>query len=86
MSAEQTPVDEAPAGGEANISDDLGKAFSGKIAEKDQASLFLVALRDIAIVSALLSLFAAAEAWAQISGLAFASLLSTVDGLLVGLV
>jgi len=84
MSAEQTPVDEAPASGDANVSDDLGKAFSGKIAEKDQASLLLVGIRDVAIVSALLSLFAAAEAWATVSELAFASLLATVDGLLVG--
>lgn len=56
----------------------------GAVAEKDESSLLIVVLRDVAIVSALLSLFAAAEAWASVSGLAFASLLATVDGLLVG--
>ncbi len=65
-------------------STDLEKAFGGSVAAEDQASLSLVALRDVAIVSALLSLFAAAEAWATVSGLAFASLLATVDGFLVG--
>ncbi len=68
----------------ASISEDLAKAFGRGVAEKDEASLFLVALRDVAIVSALLSLFAAAEAWATVSELAFASLLATVDGFLVG--
>jgi hypothetical protein len=51
---------------------------------KDRASLSLVALRDVAIVSALLSLFAGAEALAVTSGLAIASLVATVDGFLVG--
>jgi len=51
---------------------------------KDRASLSMVALRDVAIVSALLSLFAGAEAWAVASGLALASLLATLDGFLVG--
>ena len=83
MSAEQSPADEAPDA--SNISEGLEKAFSGKIEAEDQASLFLVSLRDVAIVSALLSLFAAAEAWASVSGLAFAGLLATVDGFLVGL-
>lgn len=83
MSAEQAPIDDAD--GASNISEDLEKAFSRKIAEKDQSSLFLVGLRDVAIISALLSLFAAAEAWATVSGLAFAALLATVDGFLVGL-
>lgn len=67
-----------------DISEDLKAAFGGKVAAKDQASLFLVVLRDVAIISALLSLFAAAEAWATVSGLAFATLLSTTNGFLVG--
>jgi len=58
--------------------------FDAGIAAKDEATLSLVMLRDLAIVSALLSLFAAAETWASTSGLALASLLSIVDGLLVG--
>lgn len=68
-----------------DISDELGKRFSAPIAEKDQANLSLVILRDVAIVSALLSLFAAAETWAQVSGLALAALLSVIDGFLVGI-
>ncbi|MGB0619896.1 MAG: hypothetical protein ACPGVZ_10560 [Myxococcota bacterium] len=78
MSAAETTA------GETTISDELERTASKGVAAQDEASLFLVALRDIAIVSALLSLFAAAEAWAQVSGLAFASLLATVDGFLVG--
>lgn len=68
-------------------SHDSGTGLSGfgaGIAAKDEATLSLVMLRDMAIVSALLSLFAAAETWASTSGLALASLLSIVDGLLVG--
>ncbi len=68
-------------------SHDSGTGLSGfgaAIAAKDEATLSLVMLRDVAIVSALLSLFAAAETWASTSGLALASLLSIVDGLLVG--
>lgn len=56
----------------------------GAVATEDQASLGLVAVRDVAIVSGLLSLFGAAEAWAEVSGLAFASLVATIDGFLVG--
>jgi hypothetical protein len=59
-------------------------SLGAKVAAKDEAKLSLVILRDVALVSALLSLFAAAEAWATVSGLALASLLSSVDGLLVG--
>jgi hypothetical protein len=54
------------------------------VAAKDEATLSLVILRDVAVVSALLSLFAAAATWATVSGLAIARLLSVVDGLLVG--
>ncbi|MFK7897242.1 MAG: hypothetical protein AB8G23_15480 [Myxococcota bacterium] len=67
-----------------DASEALAKAFSAPIAEKDQANLSLVILRDVAIVSVLLSVFAAAETWAQVSGLAFAALLSVVNGFLVG--
>ena len=56
-----------------------------KLAAKDEARLSLVILRDVAVVSVLLSLFAAAESWATVSRLALASLLSVVDGLLVGI-
>jgi hypothetical protein len=55
-----------------------------KVAAQDEARLSLVILRDVAVVSVLLSLFAAAECWATVSRLALASLLSVVDGLLVG--
>jgi hypothetical protein len=55
-----------------------------KVSEKDEAKLSLVLLRHVALLAGLLSIFAAAEAWSSVSGLAFASVLSTVDGLLVG--
>ena len=71
-------------GADATISEELERTMKRGVAEKDEASLLLVAIRDVAVVSALLSLFAAAEAWATVSGLAFASLLATVDGFLVG--
>lgn len=70
--------------GSGDISEDLARTFSKPVAEKDQARLGLVVLRDVAIAAALLSLFAAAEAWASVSGLAFAALLATIDGFLVG--
>jgi hypothetical protein len=84
MSASQVNMDESSAPDSADISDDLKKTFSGPVAEKDEASMLLVGLRDVAIISALLSIFGAAEAWAQVSGLAFASLIATVNGFLVG--
>ena len=59
-------------------------ALHASVAPEDQAVLANVILRDIAIVAGMLSLFAAAEAWASVSGLALASGLSVVDGLLVG--
>jgi hypothetical protein len=58
--------------------------LAASVSEQDEASLGLVALRDFAVLAALLSLFAAAASWASVTGLAFATLLSTVDGLLVG--
>lgn len=83
MSASQAT--EEVAGEDAStISEDLERTFGRGVAEQDQASLALVVLRDVAIASALLSLFAAAEAWASVSGLAFAALLATIDGFLVG--
>jgi hypothetical protein len=84
MSASQVNMDESSASDSADISDDLKKTFSGPVAEKDEASMLLVGLRDVAIISALLSIFGAAEAWAQVSGLAFASLIATINGFLVG--
>ena len=44
-----------------------------------------VALRDLALVAAALSLWAAADAWYLLTGLEFASSLAIVDGILVGL-
>jgi hypothetical protein len=83
MSASSLNADESsdrPAG----ASEDVARAFSRPVAERDEASLALVALRDVALASVLLSIFGAAEAWAQVSGLAFASLIATLDGFLVG--
>ena len=56
-----------------------------KVAAKDEARLSLVILRDVAIASVFLSLFAAAESWATVSRLALATSLAVVDGLLVGI-
>ncbi len=98
MTAPQTSTDETAASAEPtsasgpaeedarldDISEDLRDAFGAGAAEKDEAALHLVVLRDVALVSALLSLFGAAEVWATVSGLAFPALLSTVDGFLVG--
>ena len=67
--------------------DDRGEGLArlgADVSPKDEATLSLVILRDVALVAALLSLFAAAESWASVSGLALATLLSSVDGLLVG--
>ncbi|HIF93823.1 MAG: hypothetical protein ABGX04_14230 [Myxococcales bacterium] len=55
-----------------------------KVSDKDEADLSRVLLLHVALVAGLLSVFAAAEAWATVSGLALASVLSIVDGLLVG--
>lgn len=65
---------------------DAGGAYTAKrkVAARDEARLSLVVLRDVAVVSVLLSIFAAAESWATVSRLGFATLLSVVDGLLVG--
>ncbi len=83
MSASSVSADGASAA-QGDAGEELERAFSKPVAEKDQASLPLVALRDVAIVAVLLSIFGAGEAWAQVSGLAFASLVATVDGFLVG--
>lgn len=56
-----------------------------KVAAKDEARLSLAILRDVAIASVFLSLFAAAESWATVSRLALATSLAVVDGLLVGI-
>jgi hypothetical protein len=52
---------------------------------EDQARLSLVALRDVALAAALLSLFGGAEAWQATSELAIAGLLATLDGFGVGI-
>ena len=54
-------------------------------APADATKLWIVLLRDVAIVAAALSLFAAADAWHILTGTALSGLLSVVDGLLVGL-
>ncbi len=81
MSSAQASIDEtaAPKGRSTSA-----RFLSAKVSDKDEATLSLVILRDVAVASALLSLFAAAEVWASTSGLALASWLSVVDGLLVG--
>jgi len=84
MSAPQANSDESVNEASADLSDELEQAFSGGVAEQDESSLRLVVLRDVAIVSGLLSLFAGAEAWAALSGASLASLVSVVDGFLVG--
>ncbi|MEZ4281041.1 MAG: hypothetical protein R3F21_15680 [Myxococcota bacterium] len=65
---------------------EAGGAYAPKrsVAAADEAKLSLVALRDGAIIAVLLSIFAAAESWATVSRLGFATFLSVVDGLLVG--
>ncbi len=91
MTAPQTSTDETienadepVASGEAETGHPDEPSEDRQDLQEDQASLSLVVLRDVAIVSGLLSLFAAAEAWATVSGLAFAALLSVVNGFLVG--
>lgn len=56
-----------------------------RVAARDETSLSLAILRDVAVLAVFLSLFAAAEAWATISRLKLANFLSVVDGLLVGI-
>lgn len=55
-----------------------------KVAEADEASIWMIVLRDVAIVAALLTLFGAADTWARISYLGVAKFVSVVVGLLVG--
>lgn len=73
----------APAGAQAAAE---GGAYDPRrrVAARDEARLSLVILRDVAVGAGLLSLFAGAEGWATVSPLKIASLLSVVDGLLVG--
>jgi hypothetical protein len=56
-----------------------------KVATRDQARLSLTILRDVALASIILSLFAAAESWATVSRLALATTLAVIDGLLAGI-
>ena len=53
-------------------------------APADAASLPLAVLRDVALLLAALSLWAAADAWMRLAGRGFAWLLSVADGRLVG--
>lgn len=52
---------------------------------KKPVKLGNVAFRDLALVAAALSLWAAADAWYLLTGLEFASSLAIIDGVLVGL-
>lgn len=76
---------EDPASAQADPAAGGAYAPQRKVAAKDESRLALVILRDVAVAAVLLSLFAAAESWATVSRLALASLLSVVDGLLVGI-
>jgi len=51
----------------------------------DASSLWTVLGRDVALIAAALSLFAAADAWHTVSPSALSSALSVLDGLLAGL-
>ena len=53
-------------------------------AASDATSLWVVALRDVAILAAGFSLFAAADAWHTMTGTFLSAALVLVDGLLVG--
>lgn len=55
-----------------------------KVADRDEASIWLVALRDLALAAVLLTLFGAADTWARTSYLGIAKAVSVLDGLLVG--
>lgn len=52
----------------------------------DATKLWIVVARDVAILAAGLSLFAAADAWHTLTGTALSATLSIVDGLLLGAV
>jgi hypothetical protein len=55
-----------------------------KVAEKDETSLRTIALRDLAAVSVLLSIFGGADSWARTTDLALAHFVVVVIGLLGG--
>ena len=85
-SAEETPRAATDA---ASADDSVGdeamrSAFGRPVAEQDQASLPLVVVRDVAIVSIALTLFGAAQTWALASGLGIAAFVATVNGFVVG--
>ncbi len=91
MTSPQPDRQSEPAGAASASTEDSAGASAGaydprrKIAARDEARLSLVILRDIALASIFLSLFAAAESWATVSRLALATSLAVVDGLLVGI-
>ena len=87
MSAPQNESTESEGrGGDAEQADRSSSFAAMKVAEKDEASIWVVALRDIALASALLTLFGAADTWARTSYLGIAKWVSVIDGLLVGAV
>jgi len=53
-------------------------------AATDQSSLTLMVARDVGLAAALLSLFAAADAWHLLTGSGLSGALSILDGLIVG--
>lgn len=57
---------------------------SAPVSAAKEPNLALVAVRDIAIVSVLLTLWGAADTWAAASGLGLATTVSVVNGILVG--
>lgn len=62
---------------------DTGDA--GEVERSDDArTLAIVAVRDVAVLAAAFSLFAAADAWHQLTGTGVTAALSLVDGVLVG--
>ena len=65
--------------------DDNVTGAENNAAVVDASPLWMVALRDVAVVAAALSLFAAADAWHVLVGGTLSATLSLVDGLLVGI-
>mgnify|MGYP001010090946 CR=1 FL=1 len=75
------------AGAGSGGAEDMDGAYrpNRKVAARDEARLSLTILRDVALASVILSLFAAAESWATVSRLALATTLAVIDGLLAGI-
>jgi len=88
-SAEQVDFsnDEPGRGSEPSGSETVGGSGGlrlPKVAERDQASLALIGLRDLAAFAVLLSIFGGADTWARSTGLSLAGFVVVVVGLLGG--